>query len=189
MCLGLALSSKLILYKVRVLHPLLLGHSCFCLPSKNKQWHEKKIVCFWGQKGCCLATYLSNFRALTLKFISETSHKQVASSLEIGMFGRMMSNSVTVRKKCLHQGSAGFVRCHGLYATQLQFCKVHGKNRCLATFVLQRQHNFALQSLRKEKCGDYWRRQTLIQSYQGKIPSYFSEQNYALWVRQIRKKF
>lgn len=41
MCLGLALSSKLILHKVRVLHLLLLGCSCFCLPSKNKQWHEK----------------------------------------------------------------------------------------------------------------------------------------------------
>lgn len=49
---------------------------------------------------CHLATYLSNFRAFTLKFVSETSPKQVDSSSEIVRFGRkiVMSSSMTVRK-------------------------------------------------------------------------------------------
>lgn len=49
---------------------------------------------------CCLATYLSNFTAFTLKFVSETSPKKGASSLEIVRFGRkiMMSSLVTVRR-------------------------------------------------------------------------------------------
>lgn len=66
---------------------------------------------------------------LPLKFISETSHKEVASCSEIGKFGRMirMSNSVTVRKSIFIQAQQDFLEFMGYMPHNYNSVKYMGK--------------------------------------------------------------
>lgn len=70
--------------------------------------------------------------------------------MESGKFGRVIrrSNSATVRKSIFIRAQQDLLELMGYMPHNYNSVKYMGKrDRCLATFVLQ--------SLRKEKCGDY----------------------------------
>lgn len=139
-------------------------------------------ISFWTSpllRPATLATYPSNFKAL--RFVIETSPKQVDSCLEIVKFGRkiMMSSLVTVRKSIFIRAQQDLLELMGYLQCNCNSVKYMGEKNtlpplyCRASTIKEGKMSCLLKSVNVLNL-------LYIQSCEGKMPSHLPEQCRAL---------